>query len=94
MVPTDHDGILPPPAGAQNMFATSPNDIFGDPSDAVRLFEVVPNYATPLSSTFTERGIPARRSGFTSANPSGRADIEQPPPAANPAYNLDSLGDR
>lgn len=95
MVPTDHDGILPPPAGAPNMFAIDTDDLFGDPSDALRLFDFTPNYVTPASSTFTERGdSPLVVASFGSASPSGRIDIEQPPPSVLAVDSLDSIGDR
>ncbi len=95
MVPSDHDGILPPPAGAPNMFGIFTDEIFGDPADAIRLFDFTPNYVTPASSTFTERGdSPLAVASFGSPSPTGRADIPQPAPAVNPTDNVDSIGDR
>lgn len=95
MVPSDHDGILPPPAGAPNMFAIFTDEIFGDPADTIRLFDFTPNYVTPASSTFTERGdSPLAVASFGSPSPSGRGDIPQPAPAVNPTDNVDAIGDR
>src|ERR1043166_3626742 len=39
MIPTDFSGITPPPAGAPNVFSVFIDDAFGDPSDAIRLFD-------------------------------------------------------
>jgi hypothetical protein len=98
MIPTDFMGLIPPPAGAPNVFAVSTDDAFGDPSDAIRLFDFHADFATPANSTFTERpGSPLPVAAFDSRNPNvgafGRADIEEPAPATAADY-LDSIGDR
>lgn len=95
MLPTDFTGLTPPPAGAPNVFAVYTDDAFtGDPADTVRLFNFHTDFATPASSTFTERPeSPVAVAAFDSRNPSGRADIEEPAPAVA-GDSLDSLGDR
>ncbi|MEK6304147.1 MAG: HYR domain-containing protein [Acidobacteriota bacterium] len=94
MLPSDQDGLLPPPAGAPNVYGYFTADEFGDvQGDAVRLFNFHADYVTPASSTFTERAeSPLVMSAFDPRNPNGRGDIEQPPPAGNNATDrLDSL---
>jgi hypothetical protein len=102
MLPTDFDGLLPPAPGTPNIFAIYTADVFGDPQgDALRLFDFHVDFVTPGSSTFTERSeSPIAVAEFDPLNPSGRADIEQPPPALiepsgpNPSDCLDTIGDR
>jgi len=97
MLPSDHDGALPPPAGAPNVFAYFTDDNFGDPADGVRLFNFHADFMVPANSTFTERpestyATPIPLAAFDGRNPGGRADIEQPPPAGNNTTDrLDSI---
>lgn len=93
MIPTDYNGLTPPPAGAPNVFSVYLDDAF-DAVDALRLFDFHADFANPANSTFLERPeSPLIVAPFDSRNPGGRADIEQPPPATA-ADNLDSIGDR
>jgi len=95
MIPTDFNGLTPPPAGAPNVFAVFTDDAFGDAADAIRLFNFHVDFAIPANSTFVERAeSPLAVASFDSRNPSGRSDIEQPPPASLTADSLDSIGDR
>ncbi len=96
MVPTNFQGFEPPPAGAANVFAIFNDDAAGDASDSLRLFNFHADFATPANSTFTARAeSPLAVAAFNSISPSGRGDIEQPPPAvAGATDNLDSIGDR
>jgi subtilisin-like proprotein convertase family protein len=55
MLPTDFDGIVAPPVGLPNRIMEYRATEFGDPLDAIRTYEFVPNYTTPASSTFTIR---------------------------------------
>jgi subtilisin-like proprotein convertase family protein len=55
MLPTDFDGVVPPPAGLPNRVMEFRSTEAGDPLDAIRTYEFVPNYITPASSTFTIR---------------------------------------
>ncbi len=95
MLPSDHDGLLPPPAGAPNVFAIYTSATFGDPEgDAVRLFNFHADWVTPANSTFLERSeSPITVAAFDPRNPNGRTDIEQPAPSVA-ADRLDSIGDR
>ena len=95
MVPADFDGVALPPAGAPGIFAIYTAAIFGDPQgDALRLFDLHADFDTPANSTFTERPeSPIAVAAFDPLNPSGRADIEQPPPSTA-ADRLDTIGDR
>jgi hypothetical protein len=102
MIPSDFNGLTPPPAGAPNLFSVFTDDAFlGDTADALRLFDFHADFAVPANSTFVERPeSPLAVAAFDSRNPdtssgsfSSRSDIEQPPPAAAADY-LDSIGDR
>jgi uncharacterized repeat protein (TIGR01451 family) len=55
ILPTDLDGFTPPPAGLPNRLMEFRADEFGNPTDAIRTYELVPNYANPAASTFTVR---------------------------------------
>jgi uncharacterized repeat protein (TIGR01451 family) len=90
IIPSDHDGILPPPPGAPNVFAIYDSDEFGA-DDEVHLFDFHADFTTPANSTFTERAeSPIDVPAFNDEEPGGRADIEEPPPGEN----LDSIPDR
>jgi len=91
MLPSDLDGLRPPPSGAANIFVSYTATEYGDAQDAVRLFEFRPNFADPLASTFTERPeSPITVPVFDPTSPDGRADITQPAPGDK----LDSNSDR
>ena len=56
MQPSDFDGIIPPPAGAPDVFMIYTSATFGDPQgNALRLFNFHADFTTPGNSTFTER---------------------------------------
>jgi subtilisin-like proprotein convertase family protein len=55
MLPSDFDGIVAPPIGLPNRVMEFRATEFGDPLDAIRTYEFVPDYTTPASSTFTIR---------------------------------------
>ncbi len=76
MLPTDLDGHLPPPAGLANLFMEFRADEYGDPLDALRIYDFVPNYANPGASTFAVHPDVAL-AAFDARQPSSRADIEQ-----------------
>lgn len=82
MLPLDFDGVLLPAPGTPNIFAIYTAAIFGDPQgDALRLFDFHADFDNPANSTFTERSeSPLAVAAFDPLNPSGRADIEEPPP--------------
>ena len=85
------DGLTLPPAGAPEVFSYFTADEYGDPGDALRLFEFKPDFTTPASSTFTERPeSPIALAAFDPRQPPNRTDVEQPAPG--PA--VDSVGDR
>jgi hypothetical protein len=88
MLPTDIDGFMPPPAGLPNRVLEFRADEFGDPLDALRTYELVPNYAVPASSTFTIRSdTPV--AAFDARSPSGRNVVSQSGGTA-----LDAISDR
>ena len=85
------DGWKLPPAGTPALFSYFTANEYGDPGDALRVFEFKPNFTTPASSTFTERAeSPIALASFDPLQPSGRTDVEQPAPG--PA--VDAVGDR
>ncbi|HEU5153897.1 MAG TPA: hypothetical protein VFU03_04160, partial [Gemmatimonadales bacterium] len=94
VLPADLDGLVPPPAGSPAYFAGFRADEYGDPADALQIFEFKPDFIHPASSTFTER--PESRLAVPSFDPRTPPTIrvvEQPPPATATAY-LDALSDR
>ncbi len=101
MLPSDLDGLTPPPAGRPNTFVYFTADEFGDPKDGLRLFDFHADFANPANSTFTERPestyqAPLAVAPFDASRPSvppDRRDIRQPPPATD-ANALDSKSDR
>jgi subtilisin-like proprotein convertase family protein len=94
VLPADVDGLTPPPAGAPGVFSYFVADEFGDAADALRMFDFHVDFASPGSSTFTERPeSPIRVAPFNPLTPAGRDDIEQPP-SASAAAALDSISDR
>ena len=103
-LPSDLDGLTPPPAGAPNVFAGYSATEYGDAADAVRLFNFHADFAHPENSTFEERPeSPLTVAAFDPTSPDGRADIAQPPPGERldsssdaPNYRLAyrNLGDR
>lgn len=88
MLPSDADGFVPPPAALPQLIMEWRADDFGDPIDALRFYEFVPDFAVPANSTLTVQPDLAL-AGFDARNPSGRGDIEQLGGA-----NLDSIADR
>ncbi len=91
LLPSDMDGLRPPPAGAPNVFASYTATEYGDAQDALKLYNFHADFSNPLNSTFTERPeSPLAVSAFDPTSPDGRADIAQPPPGER----LDSQSDR
>lgn len=94
MLPADVDGTLAPPAGTPNYFAMFSATLFGDVSDAMRLFSFHADFANPSASTFTERPeSPIAVAAFDPRSPNTANVIEQPAPATTKMY-LDSIQDR
>lgn len=89
MLPTDFDGIIPPPDGLPNRVMEFRADEFGDPLDAIRTYELVPDYTNPPASTFTIRSDVAL-AAFDARSPNSRNVIEQPGGGAG----LDAISDR
>jgi hypothetical protein len=95
MLPSDLDGLTPPPLGRPNTFAHFTAGEFGDPQgDAIRLFDLHADFANPAASTFTERAeSPIAVAAFDPRSPAGPDDIEQPP-AVTASEALDAISDR
>jgi hypothetical protein len=91
MLPSDFDGLTPPPPGAKNIFTYPLSVSFGDAVDGARLFEFTPDFTTPANSTFTERAdSPALLAAYDGRDPGGRGDVREP----TPGENLESLASR
>lgn len=88
LLPSDADGLVPPPPTLPQLVMEYRADEFGDPLDALRIYEFIPNFGTPASSTLTVRPDLAL-AAFDARQPAGRGDIEQ-----SGGANLDSLSDR
>ncbi|HEV2885006.1 MAG TPA: hypothetical protein VGW36_09120, partial [Pyrinomonadaceae bacterium] len=94
MLPSDADGLNPPPAGAPNVFSYFNANEFVGETDSLRLYEFDADFANPMSSTFTQRPeSPVAVAAFNPLTPTGRDDIEQPPPSGATTA-LDAIGDR
>src|SRR6476469_8405744 len=102
MLPSDLDGITPPPAGRPNTFAYLTAVDFGDPADGLRLFDFHSDFTVPANSTFTERAetsypaplAVAAYSTVTPAGNQGRQAVPQPAPASASTAALDAITDR
>ncbi len=91
LLPTDFDGLTPPPTNTPNIFVGYTATEYGEPQDAVRLFNFHADFTDPLNSTFTERAeSPIPVAAFDPTSNNGRADILQPAPGEA----LDSQSDR
>ncbi len=91
LLPADLDGLKPPPTGMPGIFVGYTATEYGDPIDAIRLFEFRADFNNPSNSTFAERAeSPIPVAPFDPTSPDGRADILQPPPGEA----LDSQSDR
>ncbi len=90
MLPVDLDGLRPPPADTPAIIATHAADEYGEPVDAIRLFDFKPDFEMPSATTFTERDeSPIAVAAFDPSSLAGRADISQPPPG----MSLDAVSD-
>jgi len=93
-LPSDFDGLTPPPMGAPNVFAYLTADEFGDAMDGLRLFNFHADFNNPSASSFTERPeSPLAVAPFNPIAPGGQDNIPQPPPATDDA-KLDAITDR
>ncbi len=91
ILPVDLDGLRAPPASTPGMFIGYSANEYGDPVDALRLFEFRPDFDNVLNSTFAEAAFsPLGTVEFDPTSPVGRADIKQP----EPGEDLDSQSDR
>ncbi len=95
MLPSDADGLTPPPANAPNIFSRFVSNEFGAAFDGLRLFDFYADFAFPANSTFLERAeSPVAVAAFDPRDPPGIDDIEQPPPANNSTAALSAISDR
>lgn len=98
-LPSDVDGLVPPPPGRPNTFVYFTTTDFGDPATGLRLFDFHADFNTPALSTFTERPestypAPLPVAPFSAIKPAGRRAVPQPSPAAAVTTALDAINDR
>ena len=98
-LPSDADGLRPPPPGRPNTFIYFTTTDFGDPATGLRLFDFHADFNIPANSTFTERpestlAAPLAVAPFSVIKPAGRRAVPQPAPAATVATALDVINDR
>jgi len=95
LLPSDLDGLRPPPDSAANVFVGYRATEYGDAQDALLVFDFHADFVDPARSTFTERPeSPLAVAPFDPTSPDGREDIAQPPPGAMLDSNSDRLGYR
>jgi hypothetical protein len=91
MLPADLDGLRPPEPDRSGIFASFTANEYGDPQDAIRLFDFHADFDQPENSSFTERPeSPIAVAAFDPTSPDGRPDIGQPAPGER----LDAVSDR
>ena len=91
LLPSDLDGLRPPPPGTPNIFIGYTATEYGDAQDAITLFDFHADFIEPANSSFVERPeSPIAVAAFDPTSPEGRTDISQPPPGEK----LDSNSDR
>ncbi len=95
MLPADLNGPAPP-VGTPNYFADFTATEFGDAQDGLRIFEFHVDFATPASSTFTERsGSPLATAAFSPLFClNGGVPTLECIPQRGTKVKLDSLADR
>ena len=90
-LPSDLDGLNPPPQNTPNTFVAYTATEYGNAQDAIRLFDFRADFQNPNNSSFTERAeSPVAVAPFDPTSPEGRADIAQPAPGEK----LDAVSDR
>ncbi len=94
-LPSDWDGMTPPPAGAPNYFVEVDDDSVAPAlgPDAMRLWKFHVDWTTPANSTFGVNGTPNYTmtvSPFTQICPTTRSCVPQP----GTSSRLDAIGDR
>lgn len=95
LLPSDIDGLQPPPNNAPNVFTGYTATEYGDAQDAITLFDFHADFTNPVNSTFTERPeSPLAVAAFDPTSPEGRADIVQPAPGERLDANSDRLNYR
>ena len=76
MLPSDIDGFVGPPTGLGELIMEFRADEFGDPLDAIRSYQFVPNFSNPAASTFAVLpDVPL--APFDARSPGSRNMIEQ-----------------
>ncbi len=92
ILPADIDGINPPPPSVSGLFMGYTATEYGDAQDALRIFEMRPDFRQPFNSTFSElAGSPLAVAPFDPTSPPGRTDIFQPAPGEMLDANSDRL---
>jgi hypothetical protein len=85
-LPSDMDGLVPPPPGTPNLFMEFRADEYGDPTDALRIYEFHADFADPPSSTLTVRPdlpVAAFDAALRRPGPSSNSLRRPPPPTTS-----------
>jgi hypothetical protein len=91
LLPTDLDGIIPPPAGSPNYFIEMVDDASGAPQDHLAVYRFHVDFLLPTNSTFTGPTVlPTAPFDSQLCTADRGACIPQP----NPASLLEDLSDR
>jgi hypothetical protein len=92
MLPTGLDGLTPPPVGTPDLFMEFRSTAYGDPNDALRIYEFHADFVNPGNSTITV--LPDLvTADFDARRPGTRNVVEEPPPASSNDY-VDAIADR
>jgi hypothetical protein len=93
LLPSDMDGVIPPPAGSPNYFMGSMDNgaSYGAPQDALTLWKFTADFTTPANSTFVlTNTIPITAYDTVPVFCSGRSCVPQP----GTSNKIDSLAYR
>ncbi len=94
MLPTDFDGLLPPPEGAPNYFIEVDDSAWlGDTQDTMRLWAFHVDWQTPENSTFGLNGLPNHKLPVANYDPLCVNTWECIPQKSS-AQRVDAIGER
>lgn len=92
MLPSDLDGILPPPAGSPNYLVKVSDDGWGDPADQLVIWEFHTDWAQPAESSLTPAQAALSVAPFNGTICTSRNCI--PEPGVGAGSYLDAISDR
>ena len=93
MLPSDLDGVTPPPAGAPNYFAEVDDSTWISPTDALRIWDFHVDWTDTANSTFGINGLPNSTLTVTNFVPLCSGTVNCIPQPGTPP-RVDAIGDR